>query len=102
MHLLAHALLWTAPARRVRSGLLGRAGGRSRCAAGERPETPVAPKLFTQGYGAAPRSAPTLYVVLHGNGRRSKIDTSDFAKALAAVEPGSAVVHPGLRRPHRD
>lgn len=67
------------------------------CAAGERPATPVAPKLFTQGYGASPRTAPTLYVVLHGNGRRSKIDTSDFAKALAAVEPGSAVVR--LLRP---
>lgn len=67
------------------------------CAAGERPAAPTAPKLFTQGYGASPRAAPTLYVVIHGNGRRSKIDTSDFAKALAAAEPKSAVVR--LLRP---
>jgi pimeloyl-ACP methyl ester carboxylesterase len=63
----------------------------------DRAQTPAAPKLFTQGYGASPRTAPTLYVVIHGNGRRSKIDTSDFAKALAAAEPGSAVVR--LLRP---
>ncbi|HEV7289654.1 hypothetical protein [Sphingomonas sp.] len=66
------------------------------CAA-DRAQTPTAPKLFTQGYGASPRTAPTLYVVIHGNGRRAKIDTSDFARSLAAAEPGSAVVR--LLRP---
>lgn len=60
-------------------------------------QTPAAPKLFTQDYGASPRSAPTLYIVIHGMGRRAKIDTSVFAKALAAAEPDSAVIR--LLRP---
>ncbi len=66
------------------------------CAA-DRAATPAAPTLFTQGYGAKPSAAPTLYVVVHGDGVRTKIDTSAFAKTLAATEPASAVVR--LLRP---
>lgn len=67
------------------------------CAAGERPRAPAAPMLFTQGYGAKPSAASTLYVVVHGNGVRTKVDTSAFAQKLADAEPGSAVVR--LLRP---
>ncbi len=67
------------------------------CAVGERPVAPTAPKLFTQAYGAKASAAPTLYVVVHGSGVRSKVDTSDFARTLAAAEPGNAVVR--LLRP---
>jgi pimeloyl-ACP methyl ester carboxylesterase len=66
------------------------------CAA-DRASTPSSPKLFTQGFGAKPSAAPTLYVVVHGDGARTKVDTSDFARTLAAAEPGSAVVR--LLRP---
>lgn len=55
------------------------------------------PQLFTQSFGATARSVPTLYVVVHGDGIRTRVDTSDFARALAAAEPGSAVVR--LLRP---
>ncbi|MCR5872662.1 MULTISPECIES: S9 family peptidase [unclassified Sphingomonas] len=66
------------------------------CAA-DRASTPAAPKLFTQGYGAKPGMAPTLYVVVHGDGVRTAINTDGFARTLAATEPGSAVVR--LLRP---
>ncbi|MFL9842348.1 hypothetical protein ABS767_15360 [Sphingomonas sp. ST-64] len=56
-----------------------------------------APNLFTQSYGKSPRSASTLYVVVHGDGVRTSIDTSAFVESLAAAEPDSAVVR--LLRP---
>lgn len=61
--------------------------------------TPPAPTpaLFTQAYGAKPRTATTLYVVVHGDGVRTNIDTSTFARTLAAADPGGAVVR--LLRP---
>ncbi|MEG3180538.1 alpha/beta hydrolase family protein [Sphingomonas sp. LT1P40] len=59
--------------------------------------TPPAPALFTQAFGAKPRDAATLFVVVHGDGVRTSIDTSVFARALAAAEPGGAVVR--LLRP---
>ncbi len=66
------------------------------CAA-DRAQSPITPRLFTQSYGASPRTAQTLYVVIHGNGLRAKIDTSEFVRSLAAAEPDSAVIR--LLRP---
>ncbi len=59
--------------------------------------SPPAPGLFTQSYGTAPRSASTLYVVVHGDGVRTAVDTTAFAQSLLASEPDSAVVR--LLRP---
>ncbi len=50
------------------------------------------PALFTQSFGARPQDAGTLYVVVHSDGVRAKTDLTPFAKALAAADPGSAVV----------
>lgn len=59
---------------------------------------PPAPQLFTESYGAKPRNAETLYVIVHGDGTGgTSTDLAEFARALAASEPRSAVVR--LLRP---
>ncbi|MBX3594391.1 hypothetical protein [Sphingomonas sp.] len=51
------------------------------------------PALYTQTLGAPSRTATALFVIVHGDGAsRTDIDLSAFAGALAAAEPGSAVV----------
>jgi pimeloyl-ACP methyl ester carboxylesterase len=58
---------------------------------------PAAPRLFTQAYGVKPGAAETLYVVVHGDGTRTAIDTTPFVQALAAAEPDAAIIR--LLRP---
>ena len=60
--------------------------------------TPAAPPLFTESFGKSGRDAQTLFVIVHGDGKGgTAIDINPFAQALAAAEPGSAVVR--LLRP---